>query len=77
MEKGTIDYIQSLPVSEEVRRTLIEMVEWEKELSWSDGYATAEEQAPDTKHQKNPFFEKMAFEYSIHKSWMDRRPDAS
>jgi hypothetical protein len=41
-ETDTIEFINTLPI--EVRERLIEVIEWEKELSWSDGYATAVEQ---------------------------------
>ena len=57
MEKRTIEFIQSLPISEAHRRTLMEMVEWEKELSWSDGYADAEEQADEASITRTCMFE--------------------
>jgi hypothetical protein len=41
-ENETIQFIESLPA--EVRESLIEIIEWEKELSWSNGYADAVEQ---------------------------------
>ena len=41
MEQNTIDIIQSLDISESQKTLLIEAIEWEKELSWSDGYETA------------------------------------
>ena len=37
MELATLDFIQSLPISDEQRSELIEKIDWEKELSWSDG----------------------------------------
>jgi hypothetical protein len=43
MEEETLDFINSLNISEELKSELIEKFNWEKELSWSDGYATAEE----------------------------------
>lgn len=44
MEQATLDFIQSLPISYEQRSELIEKMEWEKELSWSAGYRTAEDE---------------------------------
>lgn len=41
-EKETIEFINGLPV--EVREKLVEVIEWEKEMSWSNGYADAVEQ---------------------------------
>lgn len=44
MEQNTFEIIQSLDISESQKTLLIEAIEWEKELSWSDGYASAEDQ---------------------------------
>jgi hypothetical protein len=41
-EKETRDFIETLPV--EVREELVSIIEWEKELSWSNGYADAVEE---------------------------------
>lgn len=41
MEQHTYDFIQSLPLTEEQLQALLTTIEWEKELSWSDGYSTA------------------------------------
>ena len=41
-EIETVEFINGLPV--EVRERLIEVIEWEKELSWSNGYADAVDQ---------------------------------
>ena len=41
-EKETIEFINTLP--EEVREQLVEIIEWEKEVSWSNGYEDAVEQ---------------------------------
>ena len=41
-ENETIELINTLPA--EIREQLIEQIEWEKEMSWSDGYATAVDQ---------------------------------
>ena len=41
-EKETIEFINTLP--EEVREQLVEIIEWEKEMSWSNGYEDAVEQ---------------------------------
>ena len=48
MEQNTFDIIQSLDISESQKTLLIEAIEWEKELSWSDGYATAVDQTDGT-----------------------------
>lgn len=42
LEQSTIDFINAQPL--ELKEQLLEIIEWEKEMSWSDGYATAEEQ---------------------------------
>jgi len=41
-EKETIEFINELPI--EVREKLVEIIEWEKEMSWSNGYADAVDQ---------------------------------
>jgi hypothetical protein len=41
-ELETVHLIESLPT--ELRESLIQAIEWEKELSWSNGYADAVEQ---------------------------------
>jgi hypothetical protein len=41
-ENETVEFINTLPV--EVRERLVEVLEWEKELSWSNGYADAVDQ---------------------------------
>jgi hypothetical protein len=46
-EKETIEFINTLP--EKVREKLVEAIEWEKELSWSNGYADAVEQLENDK----------------------------
>jgi len=38
-EQNTIEIIDNLGLSESQKTLLIEAIEWEKELSWSDGYA--------------------------------------
>jgi hypothetical protein len=38
-ENETLEFINTLPV--EVRERLVTVLEWEKELSWSNGYADA------------------------------------
>jgi hypothetical protein len=45
-EKETRDFIETLPV--EVREELVSIIEWEKELSWSNGYADAVEELEST-----------------------------
>jgi hypothetical protein len=47
MEQQTLDFIKSLPLSDDTRMALMTTLEWEKELSWSDGYETAAEQTED------------------------------
>jgi hypothetical protein len=47
MEENTLKIIEDLNLSESQTTLLIEAIEWEKELSWSDGYATAADQAND------------------------------
>ena len=44
MEQTTNEIIESLGLSQSQLTLLVEAIEWEKEMSWSDGYATAEEQ---------------------------------
>ena len=44
-EKETRDFIETLPA--EVREQLVSIIEREKELSWSNGYADAVEQLED------------------------------
>jgi hypothetical protein len=41
-EKETIEFINNLPI--ELREQLIELIELEKEYSWSNGYADAVDQ---------------------------------
>jgi hypothetical protein len=38
-ENETVEFINTLPM--EVKERLVEVLEWEKELSWSNGYADA------------------------------------
>jgi hypothetical protein len=47
MEKETIEFINSL--STEIGEKLMEIMEWEKELSWSNGYADAVDQLENNK----------------------------
>lgn len=44
LEKETIELIQSLSLTSNQLGMLIEAFEWEKELSWSNGYADAVDQ---------------------------------
>ena len=44
MEQNTLDIINGLEISESQKSLLLETIEWEKELSWSDGYAISEDQ---------------------------------
>jgi hypothetical protein len=43
-ETDTVELIKSLPIDRKTLDDLITAIEWEKELSWSDGYATAVDQ---------------------------------
>ena len=43
-ETDTLELLKSLPINRKELDDLITAIEWEKELSWSDGYATAEDQ---------------------------------
>ena len=43
-EKTTNEIIESLELSESQKTLLLEAIEWEKELSWSNGYEDAVEQ---------------------------------
>ena len=43
-EKETIEIIKSLELSQSQITLLVEAIEWEKEMSWSGGYADAVEQ---------------------------------
>lgn len=49
MEQNTLDIIENLDISESQKTLLFEAIMWEKELSWSDGYATAEEHLTEVK----------------------------
>ena len=48
-EKETIEIIESLELSQSQLTLLIEAIEWEKELSWSNGYADSVEQLENDK----------------------------
>ena len=41
----SIEFLQTLTLSDTQRERLIEVIEWEKELSWSAGYADCEDQS--------------------------------
>ena len=43
-EKQTIEIIESLELSQSQLTLLVEAIEWEKEMSWSNGYEDAVEQ---------------------------------
>jgi hypothetical protein len=45
-EKETVEFLNGLSL--ELRERLVEILEWEKELSWSNGYADAEEQLSES-----------------------------
>jgi hypothetical protein len=43
-EQTTKEIIESLGLSQSQLTLLVEAIEWEKEMSWSDGYADAVDQ---------------------------------
>lgn len=43
-EQTTIEIIESLELSQSQLTLLVEAIEWEKEMSWSNGYADAVDQ---------------------------------
>ena len=54
MEQNTIEIIENLDISQSQKTLLIEAIEWEKELSWSEGYEMAcEQQTAVENHKKN------------------------
>ena len=54
MEQNTIEIIENLDISQSQKTLLIEAIEWEKELSWSEGYEMAcEQQTAVDAHKKN------------------------
>ena len=54
-ETQTIEIIESLNLSQSQLTLLMEALEWEKELSWSNGYADAVDQTEEMEAQKlNP-----------------------
>jgi hypothetical protein len=43
-ENDTVELLKSLPINRQQLDALITALEWEKELSWSNGYADAVDQ---------------------------------
>ena len=43
-ENDTVELLKSLPINRKQLDDLITALEWEKELSWSNGYADAVDQ---------------------------------
>jgi len=43
-ENDTVELLKSLPINRQQLDELITALEWEKELSWSNGYADAVDQ---------------------------------
>jgi hypothetical protein len=43
-ETDTVELIKSLPIDRKTLDDLITAIEWEKEVSWSNGYADAVDQ---------------------------------
>jgi len=52
-ETNTVELIKSLPIDRKTLDDLITAIEWEKELSWSDGYATAVDQLDNQQKENN------------------------
>ena len=50
-EKETVKFINTLPGAD--RDKLIEIIEWEKEMSWSNGYADAVDQLDNQQKENN------------------------
>ena len=46
-ETDTLQLIKSLPIDRKTLDDLITAIEWEKELSWSNGYADSVEQSEE------------------------------
>lgn len=54
-ETETQELLNSLPINRRQLDDLITAIEWEKELSWSNGYADAVDQTEEMEAQKiNP-----------------------
>ena len=51
LDKETLEFINTLPA--ECREQLIELIEQEKEYSWSDGYADAVDQLDNQQKENN------------------------
>jgi hypothetical protein len=43
-ETNTVEFLNSLQLPDAQLNKLIELIEWEKELSWSNGYADCADQ---------------------------------
>jgi hypothetical protein len=41
MEQYTLDFIKSLPLSDDTKMALMSTIEWEIELNWTAGYDAA------------------------------------
>ncbi len=54
-ETETQEFLVSLPINRQQLDDLITAIEWEKELSWSNGYADAVDQTEEMEARKlNP-----------------------
>ena len=51
-ETDTQELLISLPINRQQLDDLITAIEWEKELSWSNGYADSEEQSEEKVPQR-------------------------
>ncbi len=51
-ETDTLTLLKSLPISRKELDDLITAIEWEKELSWSNGYADAVDQLEEKVPQR-------------------------
>ena len=52
-EESTIAIIESLELSQSQITLLVEAIEWEKEMSWSNGYADAVDQLDNQQNENN------------------------
>ena len=51
-ETNTLALLKSLPISRKELDDLITAIEWEKELSWSSGYADAVDQLEEKSEKR-------------------------
>jgi|LauGreDrversion4_2_1035121.scaffolds.fasta_scaffold802523_2 hypothetical protein len=51
-ETDTLELLKSLPINRKELDDLITAIEWEKELSWSNGYADAVDQLEEKSEKR-------------------------